>query len=104
MPMFGLLVPASVVNSMQLQLNALVKAFEDCEDTYLWLSAYALADLEAAPMSFSAADGQDILNAFADVHDLYQTALGTTGFPTAVPPYNFFASVRMLTAASSRRA
>ena len=102
MPMFGQLVPAMVVNQMQLQLTALIKAFEDCEDTYQWLSAYSLPDLEAAPLSLPAADGQDILNAFADVSDLYQTALGTAGFPLATPPYNFLASVRAITGASRR--
>lgn len=97
--MFGQLNPALTVQQVQAKLVALRSAFEDLENVYQWTSAYALADLEAAPLSLSASDAQDLLNAIADAHDLYQTALGTTGFPTATLPYNFFASMRMITGA-----
>lgn len=97
MAVFGQLNPSSVVNQLQMQFSALFKAFEDLEGSYRWASAYALSDLEAAPFSFPAADAQDILNALADVHSLYQTALGTAGFPAATLPYNFTASMRMIT-------
>ena len=102
MAVFGQLNPSSVVGQLQMQFAALFAAFEALEDSYRWSSAYALSDLEAAPFSFSSTDGQDILNALADAHDLYQTALGTTGFPTATPPYNFTASMRMVTGPRTR--
>ena len=97
MAVFGQLNPSSVVNQLQQKLAVLFKAFEDLEDAYQWSSAYSLSDLEGAPFSFPAADAQDILNALADAHDLYQTALGTAGFPTATLPYNFTASMRVIT-------
>jgi hypothetical protein len=95
--MFGQLNPSVSVQQVQQKLDALFTAFEELERSYRWSAAYALSDFEAAPFSFSASDGQDILNALADAHDLYQTALGTTGFPTATPPYNFTASMLKLT-------
>lgn len=97
MAVFGQLNPSSVVNQLQMKISALFKAFEDLEDSYKWSSAYSLSDLEGAPFSFSSADAQDILNALADAHDLYMTALGTSGFPLATPPYNFTASMRVVT-------
>ena len=96
MPMFGQLSPGSTVAQIQQKISALITAFEDLEDAYQWSSAYALSDWEAAPMNFPSADAQDILNAVADAHDLYQTAQGTTGFPTASLPYNFLASMRAM--------
>lgn len=97
MAVFGQLNPSSVVNQLQMQFAALFTALHDLEDSYQWSAAYSLSDLEGAPFSFTAADAQDILNALADAHDLYQTALGTTGFPTATLPYNFTASMRVVT-------
>lgn len=96
MPIFGGLNQVQVTNQIANKLAALIAAFEDLENTYQWCSAYALADLEAAPLSYAAADGQDILNALADAHDLWMTAQGTTGFPTAVLPYPFTASMRVI--------
>ena len=96
MAVFGQLNASLVVQQMQQKLSALLEAFEDCDNAYQWLSAYAAGDLEEAPLSFDAGDAQAILNAFADVHDLYQTAQGTTGFPTAELPYNFLASMRVV--------
>ena len=99
MAMFGQLNASMTIQQVQQKLAALFSALEDLEDVYKWLSAYAVADLEAAPLSLAAADAQAILNAFADAHDLYMTAQGTTGFPTATLPYNFLASMRMITGA-----
>jgi len=101
MSMFGQLNPAQTVQQMQQQLTALRSAFEDCEDIYQWLSAYSITDLEGAPMNLSAADAQDILNAFADAHDLWMTAQGETGFPTATLPYGFMTSMRAVTGANT---
>lgn len=97
--MFGQLNPNQTVLQIQNKLAALRAAFEDVEDVYLWLSAYALADLESAPLNLAADDAQDLLNALADAHSLWMTAQGVTGFPTATLPYNFFASMRMITGA-----
>lgn len=97
--MFGQLSPGSTVAQIQQKITALITAFEDLEDAYLWSSAYSLSDWEAAPMNLPSADAQDILNALADSHNLYQTALGTTGFPTASLPYGFLTSMRMVTGA-----
>lgn len=81
-----------IVNNAQAKLAALRRAFEDCEDFYQWLSAYAPADLEAAPVNMDSVSAQAIFNAFADVHQEYMTRRGTDGFPTATLPYNFSAS------------
>jgi hypothetical protein len=95
--MFGQLNQQLTIQQMQAKLAALRAAFLDCENIYEWLSAYALSDLEAAPLNLSADDGQAVLNAFADAHQLWMTAQGTTGFPAATLPYNFMASQRMIT-------
>jgi hypothetical protein len=97
--MFGQLNPGTTATLISQKLAALRDAFEDIEDVYQWMSAYTLSDLEAPPLAMDPDDAQAILNALADAHDLYQTGLGTTGFPTATPPYNFFASMRMITGA-----
>lgn len=99
MAMFGQLNSVQTVQQMQAKLSALIAAFEDCENVYQWLSAYAQADLEAAPLNLSATDAQDVLNAFADLHQLWMTAQGVTGFPVATLPYNFMASQRMIVGA-----
>jgi hypothetical protein len=96
MAMFGQLNAGQTLQQMQAKLSALVSSFEDCENVYQWLSAYSLNDLEAAPLSLPSGDAQDILNAFADVHNLWMTAQGTPGFPSATLPYNFTASQRMI--------
>lgn len=96
MPVFGQLNSSLTVQQIQSKLKALALAFSDLEDAYQWVSAYAPADLEAAPLSWDANDAQDVLNALADAHNLYQTALGVTGFPTAQLPYNFTASMRVV--------
>jgi hypothetical protein len=96
MPMFGQLNSSQTVNIIQQKLVALRSAFEDCEDTYQWLSGYALADLEGAPLNLPSDDAQAILNAFADTHDLWMTSQGVAEFPTATLPYNFMASQRMI--------
>ena len=98
MAVFGQLNPSSTVNQLQQQFSALFAALHELEDSYQWSSAYSLSDLEGPPFNFPTADAQAILNALADLHDLYMTALGTTGWPTATLPYNFTASMRAITA------
>src|SRR5215472_5950706 len=93
MPMFDQLNPTLSVQQIQQKLDALFTAFEELERAYQWSAQYTLTDFENPPFSFSSAAGQAILNALADAHDLYQTAIGTTGFPTATLPYNFTASM-----------
>lgn len=100
MPMFGQLNTIDFVQQVMRELTALRKAFEAVEATYQWSSAYSLSDYEAAPLSMTAADGQDILNALADAHDLWMTAQGAAGWPTATLPYNFMGSMRVITAAN----
>jgi hypothetical protein len=97
--MFGQLNASSTVTLISQKLVAVRASFEDGEDVFQWLSAYTLTDMEGSPLNLPSDDAQDILNAVADVHDLYQTGLGVTGFPTASLPYNFFASMRMVTGA-----
>lgn len=97
--MFGQLNPTTTITQLQQKFANLFAALGDVEDAYQWISAYALSDLEAAPLNLSSDDGQAILNALADAHDLYQTSIGTTGFPTASVPYNFLASMRMINGA-----
>lgn len=97
MAMFGQLNTIDFVQQITRELAALRQAFEAVESTYQWASAYALSDFEAAPLSLSAGDGQDVLNALADAHDLWETAQGTVGWPTATLPYNFMASMRVIT-------
>ncbi len=94
--MFGQLNPSLTAQQIQQKLDALFTAFEELERAYLWSAAYSLTDFENPPLSYASDDGQDILNALADAHDLYQTALGTGGFPTATLPYNFTASMLKL--------
>lgn len=97
MAMFDQLNTIDQINQIQAELAALRKAFEAVESTYQWSTAYSLSDFENPPFSLSAAAGQDILNALADAHDLWMTAQGVVGWPTATLPYNFFASMRAIT-------
>lgn len=91
---FGGITAANVMSGAQARLMALRLALEGCEDFYKWLSGYAAADLQAAPLSLPAADAQALLNAFADAHQEYTMHNG--GSPTATLPYNFGASQRIV--------
>jgi hypothetical protein len=73
-----------IVNNAQAKLAALRRALEDVADFYAWLSAYAVADLEAAPVSMDAVSAQAVFNAFADAHALSQVYL--TGLPPGTYP------------------
>ena len=97
MPMFDQLNASLSVQQIQQKLDALFTAFEELERAYRWSSQYGLSDFEAPPLSFSSAAGQDVLNALADAHDLYMTAQGVTGWPTATLPYDFLASMLVIT-------
>lgn len=94
MAVFGGITQQQVVTGAQARLMALRLALEAANDYYLWLSAYALSDLQAAPLTFSAADGQAILNAMSDAHQLYLAATGSAITPAL--PYNFMASMRQI--------
>jgi hypothetical protein len=90
---------AYVVNNAQQKLSALRNALVDCEEFYQWLSAYAAADLEAAPISMDAASATALFSAFADANALYQ--IYTTGqapgtYPQVTGPYNYSASQRVI--------
>lgn len=85
-----------IVNNAQEKLSQLRDALEACEDFYLWLSAYAAADLEAAPISMDSVSAQALFNAFSDANQLCQMYKGVTGFPTATLPYNFSGSQRVV--------
>jgi hypothetical protein len=90
---------AYVVNNAQNKLEALKSALIDCEQFYLWLSAYAPADLEAAPVSMDSVSAQAIFTAFADANALYQ--IYTTGLPPGTYPqpasaYPYAASQRVI--------
>jgi hypothetical protein len=96
MAVFGQLSPGITINRLQTEFSALFTALEALEDSYQWASAYALSDLEGPPFNYPSGDAQAILNALADAHDLYETARGTAGFPLATLPYNFTASMRVI--------
>ena len=86
---------AYIVNNAQAKLAALRRALEDCANFYGWLSAYAAADLEAAPVSMDAASAQAIFNAFADANEL-NTLFGGGALGAYTLPYNFSASMRVV--------
>jgi hypothetical protein len=75
---------AYIVNNAQSKLAALRDALIDCEQFYLWLTAYAAADLEAAPISMDSASATALFAAFADANALYQ--IYTTGQPPGTYP------------------
>lgn len=75
---------AYIVNNAQAKLAALRRALEDVADFDKWLSSYAPADLEAAPVSMDAVSAQAIFNAFADASALAQIYL--SGMPPSTYP------------------
>jgi hypothetical protein len=91
---------AYIVNNAQNALVQLRDALDRVNDFYLWLSAYAATDLEAAPISMDSVSAGNLLSAFADAHALYQ--IYTTGqAPGAYPqvtgtPYVYAASQRIV--------
>lgn len=87
-----------IINNAQAKLSALRNALEACENMHQWLAGVALADLEAAPLSFTASDAQAILTALADADALYQIYLSGQA-PATYPqvtgtPYPYGASQR----------
>lgn len=95
MAVFGGITTSNVTTGAQARLMTLRRALEAAEDFYQWLSAYTAADLEAAPITLSAADAQDLMTAFADAHELYVLFTGG-GLGTYTLPYNFSASMRKI--------
>ena len=82
---------SNVTSNAQSRLMQLRYALEAANNYYLWLSAYAASDLEAAPLSLDAASAQALLNAFADAHELY-TLYNGGALGTYTLPFNFSAS------------
>lgn len=97
MTVFGMLDPSLTVMQIQQKFSALFSACEDLERAYLWISQNGLADLEGAPLNWTADNAQAILNALTDFNDWWQTGQGTAGFPLPALPYNFLASAREVT-------
>lgn len=90
---------AYIVNNAQAKLAALRNALIDCEQFYLWLAAYAAADLEAAPVSMDAPSATAIFSAFADANALYQvyvTGQAPGSYPQVTGPYVYAASQRVV--------
>jgi hypothetical protein len=79
----------SVTAAVMNKLTNLYRDLRSAQELFLWLSEYALSDLEG--LGFSANDGQEILNAVADANELatlyFGGALGSYELP-----YNFSAS------------
>lgn len=97
MPVFGELNSSLTIQQVQAKLAALFQAFDDLEKAYQWQAAYSAADLEATPLSWTAADTSAVMTALSDAHQLYMTAQGAAGYPTAALPYPFLASMRAVT-------
>lgn len=70
-------------------------ALEAANNYYEWLSSYAASDLEAAPINMDATSAQNLLNAYADAHELYTLYTGG-GLGTYTLPYNFSASMNVI--------
>jgi hypothetical protein len=100
--MFDELNKEEVVQRIQMHFAALLEAFAECAQDYQWSTAYPQADFEAPPLAMSANGSQDLLNALADINDLWQTAQGTPGFPLPTLPYNFLASIRKVMGITNR--
>jgi hypothetical protein len=88
---------AYVTNNAQAKLATLRNALEDLENFYLWLSNYALSDLEN--LGFNANDGQQILNSMADANAMYQiytTGQAPSTYPQVTSPYTYATSQRLV--------
>lgn len=89
---------AYVTNNAQAKLAALRRALHDVQDMYLWLAAYAVADLVA--LGFTSADAQDIFTAMADanaVGQIYLTGLPPGTYPQPGSAYVYATSQRVVT-------
>jgi hypothetical protein len=94
---------AQILASVQGKLNNLANALEDINKVYRWSSALLATDLEAAPLSFSAADATAILTAINDAHALYvvyTTGQAPSTYPQVTGPYPFAASQAAVLGAS----
>lgn len=101
MPIFnagnGQMTAQGIINSVQSKLANLQNALQAAADTYGWLSAYAVADLEA--VGLGAADAQDLLTAAADANALAQinlTGLPPGSYPQPPSDYVYAASQRLI--------
>lgn len=86
---------SNVTSNAQARLMVLRNALEEANNFYSWISAYTAADLEAAPLGLDAVSAQNLLNAFADAHELYVLYTGG-GLGTYTLPYNFSASMNVI--------
>lgn len=89
-----------IVNNAQNALVQLRDALNRVNDFYLWLSAYAATDLEAAPVSMDSVSAGNVLSAFADAHALYEIYM-TGQAPSTYPqvtgtPYVYGVSQRVI--------
>lgn len=90
---------AYVVNNAQTKLAALRDALGDVVNFYDWLSAYAAADLEAAPVSMDSVSASALFSAFADANALaqiYLTGLPPSSYPQPASAYVYAASQRVI--------
>jgi hypothetical protein len=88
-----------IVNNAQATLQQLRDALTRVNDFYLWLSAYAATDLEAAPVSMDSVSAGNLLAAFADAHAMYQiflTGQAPSTYPQVGTPYVYSASQRIV--------
>jgi hypothetical protein len=88
-----------IVNNAQSVLGQLRDALDRVNNFYLWLSAYAATDLEAAPVSMDSVSTGNLLSAFADAHALYQiynTGQAPASYPQVASPYVYGASQRIV--------
>lgn len=75
--------PASLMQTVGAALKNHRQALQVLEDLYQWISAYAVADFEAAPVSMNAPDAQAIFNALTDAHNEYVN--NRIGLPVSLP-------------------
>jgi hypothetical protein len=97
MAIFGAVTLAQVQGNTQAQLANLRSALEAVNDTFTWMSAYAIADLEA--LGYNAADAQSVLTAVADAHAvylIYATGQAPSTYPQVGSPYNYSTSQRVI--------
>lgn len=94
MPVFGGISASNITTGAQSRLMTLRLALQAADDYYLWLSGYSTSDLVTAGIA-STADAQDLLNAFADAHELSVLANGG-GLNAYTLPYNFLTSMRVV--------
>jgi hypothetical protein len=86
--------PQQIVQLAQARLLALLRALNDIDDFYKWLSAQA--DLDLTGIGFSATDLGTLRSAVADAHALVQLFESGTLPGTYTLPYTFGASQRLV--------